>query len=1053
MADFDCERQIEWLQVKNRLQEIYAHVYSQRQPLTGLEICVTGRGKGPERIPRSGWKPFAVGERWGGLDNTTWFRMRADIPKNMRGRCVVVLIRPALHTFLEGLDTLTEAGDSLAYVNGVPYQGIDRNHERIVLTSSAKGGERFDIALECCPSTRLNTIHTFGFADLAVFHPDVWEFYWDATALLEAVEAQDWNNSAVRHMFHDVQEAVRQVDLQHVGTEAFYRSLRNAKAYLQRVRKHGEPSVGMGTLVLVGHSHIDTAWLWPLRETQRKVARTFSTMLRLMEQYPEFHFSASTPQHYAYLKEHYPELYEQVRRRVKEGRWETCGAPWVEQDSNMPNGESLVRQFLYGNRFWEREFGVRSRIAWLPDAFGYPWSLPQIMRKCGIEAFITTKIDWGLFSRFPYSLFQWQGLDGTRILAVMPPLNYNGNPIPKDLIEQWQRFKQKEYVSELVFPFGWGDGGGGPTPEMIERGRRFVNVYGVPRCRFGRVDESIARVQRECRNQRLPVYNGELYLELHRACQTTQARTKRNHRRLEIALHHAECLSTLALRYGAAYPKETLDDIWQTALTHQFHDILPGSSIGEVYADADRYYAQALEKACAVTTEAATFLADRIHTQGIGTPILVLNTLSWARSGIVTIRVPEPKKDWVVLTPDGKQAPVQRHGEGDLSFWAEAVPPLGWAVYRLCSSETLKEAPAAAAEVPRILQVSDSGMENEFVRVEWDRAGRLTRLYDKINERNVLPEGAVGNVLQLFDDRPHMHDAWDIDHNFEDERQWMPTPTARPVVKEKGPLWARVRFALQTERSRIQQDIVLYADRCRVDIELDVDWHEKRALMKTAFPVDIHTHRATFEIAFGTIERPTHRNTAADRGRFEVPAHRWADLSEGDYGVSLLNDCKYGYDVRDNVMRLSLLRAPISPDPHADEGRHGMRYALFPHAGDWRCGTVQEAYEFNVPLLALPTTSHEGTLPPCGCFAAVDAENVILETVKKHEDSDAVILRLYEAYGQRGTVHLTFADAPTYAAECDLMEENDKRLRQRGNTLTFYIKPYEIRTFKVRWTK
>ncbi|NUM53761.1 MAG: alpha-mannosidase [Candidatus Hydrogenedentes bacterium] len=1041
MPFFDVERKIEAAQLRVRIKEIGETIYSQRQPIGKIEYCVTGKRRGPERQPVKGWKQFAIGQRWGGYDQTTWFRMRAVVPESMKGGRVVALINTTTRPYVHGAPDMIEGGEALAYVNGAPMQGLDRNHDEIFLVEKAKGGERFEIALEATPSTRHDHYHHFAYADIAVMNAQVWDFYWDSVVALKVWEQLEMNSTTARHFIALLDESIYMVDLQHKGSPQYFESITKAQRYLRKGLKRFEKSTGQGKLILAGHSHIDTAWLWPLRETRRKCGRTFSTVLGLMDRYPEFHFSCSQPIQYDWIKTHYPELFARIKTRVKEGRWELCGAPWVEPDHNMPCGEALIRQYLYGNRWFEREFGKRSHIAWVPDSFGYTWSLPQIMRKVGLTAFVTTKIDWSQFTQFPYNMFHWEGVDGTRIFAVMPPMNYNGNPVPKDLIAQWTQFKQKEFAEEIPFAFGWGDGGGGPTMNMIEHGRRLKNVVGVPRCEFGRLEDSVDRMEKQASKFTLPVYNGELYLELHRACQTTQARAKRYNRKCETALHDAEFFAALAHRNGAKYDHAKLWEAWKPVLTNQFHDILPGSSITEVYEQTDHDYAQALNIASAVQSEAIETIARRIDTAGEGEPIIVFNTLSWVRDGVVTVEMPRKSAAVSVVSPCGGVVPHQWVGKNTLLFEAQGVPPLGWAVYRIVP----RTIPASRSG---LLKANATGMENDFFAVEIDLYGRITQIYDKKEGRDVLPKGKRANVLQLFDDRPHLHDAWDFDHNYE-RTMWEPKAAERIEVVERGPVRAIVRVVRKTERSTIVQDITMYARSPRIDFVTKVDWREKHVLMKVAFPVDVRASNATYEIQYGTIDRPTHHNTAFDRGRYENTALRWVDLSEGNYGVTLLNDCKYGHDVKENVLRMSLLRSSTDPDPDADQGSHEFTYSLYPHPGDWRNGAVLHGLELNTPFVVYQSKNSRGTMPSVHSLVAVDAANVVIDWVKKHEDSDAIIFRLYEAHGHRGPVTLTFSEKPRKIYECDLMEENDRAVRFAGNSIELYITPYEIRTIKL----
>ncbi len=1041
MAFIDAERAIEWRQIQKRLEVIAAAVFTGTTPVEALEYCELPKGLGPTTLPKSGWKPFRVMQRWGAHDITTWVRMRARLPKDFKGECAVARIRIGDATYVEGEGWIEESGEALAYVNGQPRQGIDRNHEVIVLSDRAKGGETFDIALECVASTRFEASHQFSRAEVAVMRAPVWDFYWDAKAVFDVAAEWDRNSPENRRLLAVTFPAVFEVDVTNTESDAFLRSLARARKMLADGLKDFPASKADGSLTVVGHSHIDTAWLWPLRETRRKVGRTWATVLRLMERYPEFHFSASQPQLYDYCKTHHPETWKGIRQRVKEGRWELCGATWVEQDSQMPCGEALVRQFLYGNRFYEKEFGMRSRAAWLPDAFGFPWSLPQIMKKCQVDTFYTNKINWCLYSKFPYNYFMWQGPDGSRIRAVIGSTkNYNGFLNPNEVRRQWREFKQNDLCDDMVYSFGWGDGGGGPTMEAIEHGRRFKNLAGMPRCTFGRTEDTFAKMHAKTAETALPVYNGELYLELHRACQTTQARTKRNNRKGEYLLKNAEWLSSLALVHGGRYAQKPLEAAWKILLTHQFHDILPGSSIGQVYTDADVNYAEMRAMVQPVLDSAVAHLAQRADTSGKGTPVMVFNPLSWVRSDNVHVPAPVPGGKVHVLAPDGTVVPSQRAHDGGLRFEAEDVPPLGYAVYRIMSGE----APIESAP----LRVSEKLIENACLRVRLDAHGRFTSVYDKVEEREVLAPGAKGNVLQFFEDRPHNHDAWDFDHNFED-KQWEAGKAVSIEVIESGPVRAVLRFTHKMGRSTLIQDISLGAQSQRVDVSMRVDWQERYVLFKVAFPVDILSPRATYEIQYAAIERPTHHNTEADRGRFEVAAHTWADLSEGQYGVSLLNDCKYGYDVKDNVLRLSLLRSPMEPDPKADEGAHEFAYALYPHAGDWREGTVQQGHEFNQPLFAVPVKAQDGPMPKAYAFASVDEEHVVLDAMKKAEDSDAIILRLYEAHGQRGPVSVYLAERPKKVTECDMMEENETPIECTNNRIQLYLTPYEIRTLKL----
>ncbi len=1031
MSHFEAERGIITKQIMLRMREVLATVYEHRQRIGPIEALHRGKGTHVAPIPTEGWKPFALKTRWGGKDEMMWFRMTAEIPAEMAGQRVVALIRPHQGPH----------GNSLAYLNGMPYQGLDRNRDEILLAEKAKGGERFEIVIESIAAQECENFHIFEYADLAVMHPEPWNLYWDITILLEVLSQLPADYTPRQRLLDLVQRASLTVDIRHPRTPAYYESLNRARAVLKEGLKAFPSTPGLGKMAIIGHSHIDTAWMWPVRETRRKIARTVSNALRLMDRYPEFRFSHSQPLQYAYLAKDQPALFEQVKRRVKEGRWDPAGAFYVEPDCNMTSAESMVRQFMYGIRFFRDNFGVRPRMAWVPDCFGFAWSMPQMMRKAGLEAFATTKLWWGEHTEFPYSAFHWEGPDGSRIPTIMP-FSYGSVTRIHEVTEHFKQFKQKDKVREIPYTVGWGDGGGGPTLEIVERCKRLANIVGFPESSFSTLTEYFKRLPQVCDLDALPVWNSELYLEVHRGCQTAQARTKRNNRKCEHGLHDAEFLSALSLLEGAPYAHEKLRAAWEIVLLNQFHDILPGSSIQEVYTTADRDYAEAQQLIDDVRTDAVTTLTRRIATPAEGTPVVVFNTLSWSRSGIVTYTGPRPKGTFHVRRGDGTVVAHQVAADGALLFAADDVPPLGWATFTLMPGE-------CPPDITPALQAATNCLENALLRVTLDGDGRALSVFDKESAREAIAPGQKGNVLQLFDDRPHRSNAWEVDFNFEDT-QWEPDPAESVDLVESGPLRAVIRVRRRNEKSVITQDITLCAGARRVEFVTHVDWNEKQTLLKVAFPVDIRATRATFEIQAAAIERATHTNHEFEAAEFEVPGLRWADLSEGDYGVSLLNDCKYGWDVKGNVLRLSLLRASIEPDPNADEGEHHFTYALYPHTGDWRNGTVQEGFDLNAPLIAEHAApGQNGPLPAEYAFLRVDSDRLVVDTIKRAEDSDAIVVRFYEAHGHRGPVTLEFAETPRRVTECDLLEENDTPLKLDGNRLELYVKPFEIRTIKI----
>ncbi|GAB4556942.1 MAG: alpha-mannosidase [Anaerolineae bacterium] len=1022
------------------LQDIQARIYVERIP---VETWIS-----PDDLPDgttgdlSGWRPIRSGELWGGWDQWRWFRATLRIPEAWAGRRVAAFI--ALSHPMAPIHS-----EALAFLNGVAVQGIDRNHKELLLAESAQGGEQFDLALHAwCTMHAWNPAwpfeQIFQGIELVSIDAATRRLYHTAEAALDVARNLDEDDVARYAILNALDDALMLLDFRVSGD--FYGSVPVALAALEgELARHAPMPV---KIVATGHAHIDVAWLWTLARVREKAAHTFASMLRLMEQYPEFHFTQSQPQLYQYVKEDYPHLYEQIKQRVQEGRWEIIGGMWVEADCNISGGESLARQFLLGRRFFMKEFGREdSPVLWLPDVFGYAWALPQLIKRAGLEYFMTIKIGWSQYNRLPYDSFWWQGLDGTRVLThfITTPdygayaSTYNAMMTGKQALGTWRNYQQKEHHDELLTAFGYGDGGGGPTLEMLERSRALKRMPGAPQVRHGSVASFFENLKRNARD--LPTWNGELYLEYHRGTLTSQARNKRYNRKSEVLMHQAELAAAMAQVWtGAPYPAEAFHEAWTIICRNQFHDIIPGSSIHEVYEDSYREYERVMALGSEARQQALQQLAAATALPAGTDGVLIYNALGWERRE--TIDLPAE------LVPEGKAladaetetlVPMQR-ADGKVIVQVTA-PASGYQVYKLVDAPASEQAVDAGS--PFVL-------ENTHLRAEFNDRGELIRLYDKDARRDVLPAGMPGNQFQAFQDKPMRWPAWDVDVYFED-KMWTVEQPGEVEKVEAGPLRQTLRFRLKLLNSAIEQRVSLAADSRRLDFHTEVDWHEKDVLLKVAFPVDVLSPRATFDIQFGNVERPTHRNTSWDWARFETAVHKWADLSEGDYGVSLLNDCKYGNDVHDNVLRLSLLRSPNFPDPHADEGHHEFTYSLYPHPGDWRHGTVREGYQLNDPLVAVPFTGRGGTLPLRNSFLWVDAQNVIVETVKRAEDGDGLIVRLYECYRQRGPVTLHCSRPIAAAWETDLIERNETALDiVGGDKVELFIRPYEVRTLRLR---
>src|SRR5215216_2207634 len=819
--------------------------------------------------------------------------------------------------------------------------------------------------------------------------------------------------------------------------EAARRAREVITTHLEEIRER-YPAVG--SIALTGHAHLDLAWLWPIEETRRKARRTFASVLGLMDRYADFTFNQSSAQLYKWVEEDAPDLFDRVKERVAEGRWEPVGGSWVEPDCQIPSGESFVRQLFYGQRYLENKFGRRSPVAWFPDTFGYSPGLPQLLRGAGMTGFFTYKLNWSETNRFPHDLFLWEGIDGSCVVAHTfenPGVDYNGDIAPLDVHGTWRNFGGKRYHPESLLSFGWGDGGGGQSEKMLENYERLKDFPAMPRLRMARVDEFFASLPEDG----LPRWVGELYLELHRGTLTTQAKVKKLNREAEHRLLEAEAFAAVAALSGAPYPAEELERLWKVLLLNQFHDILPGTSISEVYQDAHRQLEETVSGAERLRDEALHDLAQGTEPADSERCVLVANAALHPRP--LTVLLPaEPG-----ATPaDGKSRPVpsQETPDGLLIHAPDReVPGLG----RVSLALRGETPDASSAGTASGVEVGESGVgtfiENELLRVEISADGSLGRVYDKEAGREVL-DGS-GNQLWAYADKPANWDAWDVYEDYEMEGEEVPGAESVEVV-EAGPLRGAVRVERRFRGSRISQTYRLLSASRRLDVETRVDWRERQVLLRALFPLNVRSHEATFETMYGAARRPTHRNTSWDEVRFEVGAHRFADLSEPGYGVALLNDGKYGHSARDNVLGISLLRSPLYPDPLADEGEHRFTYSLFAHPG----GRTEGVGKADVVALMIPLVVGEGGGEPSGYgLVAVEGVELALGSLKRAEDGRGVILRLYEPHGKRGPATLRFAFGPNSVERVNLLEEPEGTVETREGEVRLDVRPFEVLTLRV----
>lgn len=959
------------------------------------------------------WQAFHKGDRWGGQPDThRWFYKHIDLPESLRGKAIDLCVRTGREGEWDAINP-----QFAVYIDGRLEQGLDVNHTSVRLDNR----DSFDLFLYAYAGMQGGYLEMFP--SIRLPDPVCEKLYYHLKVPLDVLAFTDPNSKQYADIAHYLWEAVNRIDLRVPGSSEFRASLGAAADFLDREFYGRFCTPQEAATVGIGHTHIDVAWLWTLAQTREKAQRSFATVVKLMKQYPAYKFMSSQAQLYKYVKEEDPVLYAEIKELVKAGRWEVEGAMWVEADCNLSSGESLVRQVMHGKRFFKEEFGVDSHILWLPDVFGYSAALPQILQKSGVDRFVTSKISWNETNQMPYDVFMWEGIDGTEIFSYFLTAQnrvrgqaptrfttYVGTITPAMVAGTWDRFQQKELTDEALLTFGYGDGGGGPTREMLETHERLQ--HGIPGCPVSKIDTAAhfldtleARVRD---NPHLPRWVGELYLEMHRGTYTSIAKNKRNNRKSEFLYQTTEWLSAMdAVLGGMAYPAKELYDGWETILLNQFHDIIPGSSIKEVYADSDRQYAAIQERAKSLLMERCGDIAARVKTGG---GLLVFNPHSFVHSG-------------AVKTETGL-------------VYAENIPAKGYKV--------IPNTPQHSA-----VAVDGSCIENQYFKVVFDGSYDISSIYDKRSNREVIKAGGRANVIQAFEDYPREYDAWEITDYYK-EKLWEVSEVVGAQPIREG-IRAGIAVTKRFLDSTITQNIWLYDDIARIDFDTAVDWKQEHILLKTAFPLDIHTDKATYDIQFGTVERPTHHNTSWDAAKFEVCAYKFADVSEDGYGVSLLNDCKYGYDTVGSTLRLTILKSATYPNPEADKCIHTFTYSLFPHAGSFReAGTVQMAYDVNLPMWGMPVGAQDGDLPDCYSLMEVDCENIFVETVKRAEDSDAFIFRLYDCFNRRSTPTVHFGFDVREAAVCDLMENDIDPLAVTANSVTVPVKPFEIVTIKVK---
>lgn len=973
------------------------------------------------------WKPIKAGASWGPAYRTVWFRASGSIPRSWAGRTVVAI--------------LDVGGERTIWKGNQPVWGVDFAHDHYRISRAARGGEKVEVYVEAYggnPDVRVHGIppprqekpFQVGQVSLRTFDSQVWDFYLDCKFALALLKALPETDVARAHLLRGLNDAANSFDPnKRESLAAAKKLLREASAAKRVDRYH--------TLTPLGHAHLDTAWLWPLDITVKKMAHTASIQLALMEEYENYVFVHSQAAQYEWLENRYPRLFERIKDKVANHQWEPVGSMWVECDTNVPNGESLVRQFLYGKRYFAQKFDLDTKDMWLPDCFGYSAALPQILRSSGVDSFFTQKISWNQFNKFPHNTFWWQGIDGSRVWSHFPPSDtYTGSSDPAQLLRHLFDNKDSARCDYGLYVYGHGDGGGGPTPEHIEMLLRASRAPGLPQIEWRRAAEFFEEARTKSRD--LAVWVGELYFELHRGTLTSQANNKRMNRVCEFLMRDAEWLACFDPKFPTHYPAKECEALWKKLLLNQFHDILPGSSVREVYEESDRDYADISERAnklIAASLERQGQLCDTSkHQRAVA---LFSSADIAAETRIPAQRGTAPQS----IECEGEVGPVQAISEFGDKLWIFKTPEA--AIGRVAVADLRKEEPGGK---PR-LKVSQRRLENDLWGVQFDSHGNLTSVVSLEDETEYIEPGKLGNLFQLFEDKPTFWSAWDVEA-YALETGTDLVRSERVEVVERGP----VRIAVEVEKrfggSRIVQRISL-GPTPGVRFDTLVDWRQNEKLLKVAFPVNVNSSRATYEIQFGNLERPTHRNTAWDLAKFEVCGHKWIDLSEGDQGVALLNDSKYGHDVLGNLMRITLLRAPKAPDPECDMGVHRFTYVMLPHYGAYNwAGVVQAGYAINAPTRYRVIGRSPGPGLQDGPFVSCNDRNIVIEAVKKAEDSKSIICRLYECHNARGRAEIRLARPIRRAALCDLMENEVGELDVRDGCAEFDYTPFVILTVK-----
>lgn len=983
----------------------------------------------------SGFQPLSVGDTMFTPDGTIFLEADAVVPDELNGQPV----------WLE----LQTAAEMMVQCCGKWVGGLDPNRERVLLEEHARSGEKLEIRIEGYNRSKPDDERdikrsglrgcrqVFQGAALVTVDSMVQAGLWDVQVLEDTMNCSDVREEIREYIKEHLDKALNFLDEQEQNAESYRRGVEAMREYLKKTvfsSREVKGFTGCGRVALVAHSHLDIAYYWRRVHAVQKNARTCLIQLRLMDRYPEFMYAHTQAHTFELLEEYYPNIFEEVRDKIQNDRFELVGGMYVEPDCNVPTAESLIRQCVYGQLYYRDRFNRTANNCWLPDVFGNTWILPQILKDSGMDFFVSNKMStWNDTNRFPHDHFRWRGIDGTEVRACVPPTHFITWNSPSQVIENWEAFQEKEACKETLNMFGFGDGGSGVTDDMLEYARRLSNVPGMPAVRHIRGDRFLEENLRD--NPDLSVWDGELYLEMHRGTFTTKGLLKRRNRELEICLRDAEMLAAFAAQRGLEYPLDDLTQAWKLLLINQFHDILPGTHISPVTRDALSDYDKVEAIADQVAEEASAVLGLRVTDDTAKEQVVLLNTLGWPRRGAVFLEgdFDENKASEGLFSQFGVCS-----GKSGLWMDIEEIPSFGTKQVALDQENESRDSWHT---------FEDAILETPLYRAEFNEDGSFFSLVDKTHNREMVSSTGFLNRLAVFHDYPGKYDAWDILPNWQDREDTV--MVAEPLtISSAGSVFVELRIGYQVNDSTWNQRIRFFRNDPRIEFDHDVDWHERNRLAKAMFDFNILSRTATCDTSAGSVQRSTHRNTTWEQARFEVCHHKWADLSEGGYGVSILNDGKYGISFNENQVGVSLLRGSVRPDPYADEGKHAFRLALLPHAGTpENAGIPEAAWAFNVPLRAFRGGEISTAL------MKVDTADIHVQAVKCPEHGKpGLIVRLCEIHGVRGRATLTFNQRLTSACLTNLLEDElpEGKLDVEENTVTLSYRPYQIITLCIQ---